>query len=83
MVKVAVVVDSLSKLLLWQSPSEVCTFLHQLLSSSTGTGINEFIIFSIFGLLIFVLYRGSWVCAVVRVVYLRYPCTRIKSGLDV
>lgn len=45
MVKVAVVVDSLSKLLLWQSPSAVCTFLHQLFSSSAGTGINEFIIF--------------------------------------
>lgn len=37
-VKVAVVVDSISKLLLWQSPSAVCTFLHQLFSSSAGTG---------------------------------------------
>lgn len=34
LIKVAVVVDSLSRLLLWKSSSMVCTLLHQLFSSS-------------------------------------------------
>lgn len=82
MVKVAVVVDSLSKLLLWRSPSAVCNFLHQLFSSSTGTGISEFIIVGHIWLAhICSVQRKLGLCGGKEYLYLRHLCTMIKSGL--